>query len=275
VTGEKLSVSVITPTFNRKPTLERCIDSALALERYVKLEIIIVDDHSTDGTSEFINSTYQQKIEDGAIKLLRNDLNLGVTAAKNRGISAACNDWLIMLDSDDALLKENLQAIITEIMVMAESDILFFRCVDMASGELIGPAIGEGYSLSLESLVVDGTPGECLPVIKRESIAKYQYDDNLRGFEGLLYAAMLANGQKAWVSSVVARLYASVSDDQQLSASNNLRKRAHLMALGYSRMLKIVSGKVSIKARCVLFLKRLKYIWLAGLNNDFFTNPKK
>lgn len=95
------SVSVVIPTFNRLATLPRAIDSVRAQTRPAD-EIIIVDDGSTDGTSDWIAARHP------AIRLIRQE-NAGVSAARNRGIHAASSDWIALLDSDDAWMPEKLE----------------------------------------------------------------------------------------------------------------------------------------------------------------------
>lgn len=92
------SISVVIPTCNRAPLISRALDSVLAQTRPV-LEIIVVDDGSTDGSAELVRSHYPE------VKLLR-QANHGVSHARNTGIRAAAGDWIAFLDSDDAWLPE-------------------------------------------------------------------------------------------------------------------------------------------------------------------------
>ena len=98
------SFSAIIPTFNRRDTIERALDSALA-QSYPANEIIVVDDGSTDDTSELLRE-YGSKIR---LKTFSN--NGGQAKARNWGIQHAGCDHLAFLDSDDAWHKDFLAAI--------------------------------------------------------------------------------------------------------------------------------------------------------------------
>ncbi len=86
--------SVIIPAFNSSTTLARALDSVLNQE-YAALEVIVVDDASTDDTAAVI-SRYGSKVES-----IRQPVNQGVAAARNRGAAAATGEWLAFLDADD------------------------------------------------------------------------------------------------------------------------------------------------------------------------------
>ena len=89
------TVSVVIPTHNRRALLLRTIDCALAQEAS-DFEVLIVDDGSTDGTSDAI-----RLINDRRIRLLRNERPVGVAAARNMGAKAANGSWIALLDDDD------------------------------------------------------------------------------------------------------------------------------------------------------------------------------
>lgn len=99
-----MSISVVIPSYNRLHTLPRAIDSVLA-QTLSAHEIIVIDDGSTDGTTEFIKHHYTQHYP--VIKLITQK-NAGVSHARNRGISMASGDWIAFLDSDDIWFKHKL-----------------------------------------------------------------------------------------------------------------------------------------------------------------------
>ena len=104
---QRVLVSVIIPTYNRRHTLKRCLDSVLN-QTYRNFEIIIVDDCSTDGTMEFVETEYGS-IEDVSIVYVRNDENLGASASRNIGVSYASGEYIAFHDSDDEWYRDKLE----------------------------------------------------------------------------------------------------------------------------------------------------------------------
>ena len=97
-------VSAVIPTFNRAWALGRAVDSVLA-QAYEPLELIVVDDGSTDGTPELLAPLAAQ----GRLVLIRQP-NRGVSAARNAGLGAARGSLLAFLDSDDEWLPGKIEA---------------------------------------------------------------------------------------------------------------------------------------------------------------------
>lgn len=91
-------ISIIIPIYNMEMYLARCIDS-VCKQTYSNLEIILINDGSTDGTKG-ICEEYKRK--DKRIKLI-NQINKGLGAARNEGMKLASGDYFVFLDSDDYL----------------------------------------------------------------------------------------------------------------------------------------------------------------------------
>lgn len=102
--------SVIVPVYNREHTLREAIDSVFE-QTYRPIEIVIVDDGSTDATQQVISSLMQDAIKrDVAIKSFRTENN-GAGAARNFGIKHAQGKYIQFLDSDDLLHPERLELV--------------------------------------------------------------------------------------------------------------------------------------------------------------------
>jgi glycosyltransferase involved in cell wall biosynthesis len=97
-------VSVVVPTHDRREMLTLTLRTAL-WQQGVELEVVVVDDGSTDGTSESVT-----ELDDRRIRLLRNETPQGVSAARNRGIDAAQGNWIAFLDDDDVWAPNKLEA---------------------------------------------------------------------------------------------------------------------------------------------------------------------
>ena len=94
-------ISVIIPTYNRGWILREAIESVLAQD-YDKFELIVVDDGSTDDTADIL-AAYN------GITVLEQP-NLGVSAARNKGVSHSRGTYIAFLDSDDVWLPQKLAA---------------------------------------------------------------------------------------------------------------------------------------------------------------------
>ncbi len=90
----KYKISVVIPTLNRIKTLQRALDSVIN-QTYKPAEIIVVDNGSSDGTLKFLREQYPK------ITILTEN-KIGVSSARNKGIKKSINQWIALLDSDDA-----------------------------------------------------------------------------------------------------------------------------------------------------------------------------
>lgn len=91
-----IDVSVIIPTFNRRRDLPVALDSVFQ-QPNVRVECIVIDDCSEDGTVEYINDRYK----DQALVVIEKPRRSGAQASRNLGIAAAKGEFITFLDSDD------------------------------------------------------------------------------------------------------------------------------------------------------------------------------
>lgn len=95
---DRITISVIIPTYNSKAQLGRAIESVLRQSDPLE-EILVVDDGSTDGTDAMVGQCFPQ------VRYFR-QANQGVSVARNFGAQKALGDWLAFLDADDLWFPE-------------------------------------------------------------------------------------------------------------------------------------------------------------------------
>ena len=126
--NDGICATVIVPVYNVEKYLAECLDSILAqLEE--KVEVICVDDCSTDASYEILLA-YHQK--DSRVKIFQNEKNQGLSCTRNRGIALAKGEYLLFVDSDDVLpetaisdlyqeaKKEELDMLFCDVEIMSE-----------------------------------------------------------------------------------------------------------------------------------------------------------
>lgn len=103
------TVSIIIPVYNIKDYISSCINSILS-QTYTDLQIIIVDDGSTDGTTEICRSLAK---EDDRILFIRQE-NSGVSTARNAGLDNAKGKYVCFADGDDLLMNNAIESLVKD-----------------------------------------------------------------------------------------------------------------------------------------------------------------
>lgn len=96
-------VSVIIPLYNEEKYIKECLESVIN-QTYKNLEIIVVDDNSTDNSLKIV-----KEIKDKRIKVIKLKQNNGVANARNKGVEKATGDYICFLDSDDFWVKDKIK----------------------------------------------------------------------------------------------------------------------------------------------------------------------
>lgn len=121
-----MKVSVIIPVYNQEKLLKRAVDS-IPLDE--DLEVIIVNDGSTDNTRQVIESLIKHPKIRGYDMLV----NEGVANARNFGIEVAKGEYLLMLDADDWLFKDNFKKCLS---LLNGTDMVYFN-LEINNGSLM------------------------------------------------------------------------------------------------------------------------------------------
>ena len=102
-------LTVLTPTYNRCHTLPRLFKS-LCEQSHFDFEWLVVDDGSTDGTEQWLESCQLQDVRFPVRSIAQ--VNGGKHAALNAGVQAAQGDWVFIVDSDDLLTEDAVESVV-------------------------------------------------------------------------------------------------------------------------------------------------------------------
>ncbi len=118
------TLSIIILTCNQQSVLRRCLDSLLPSVHNINSEIIIVDNGSTDGTTEMLSAFFP------TIKVIVNPENLGVAMARNQGIKASTGKYILILDNDTIVNHEAIAGMLDYIQSHPEAGVVACRLLN-------------------------------------------------------------------------------------------------------------------------------------------------
>lgn len=161
-------VSVVIPAYNCARFLERAVTSALAQSEAGPLQIVIIDDGSTDGTPEVMADLARRHAQ---VETYANPKNSGPAATRNHGISRARGEWVALLDADDAFAPGRLARMIAlaeaeGLEVLADLPVLFDLAADCPAPEQLVAPGGVRRLEMADFLQPDPTSGLDLGLLK-------------------------------------------------------------------------------------------------------------
>ena len=168
-------VSVIIPSYNRAGILLKSVESVLN-QTYRNLELIIVDDGSTDNTTEVIATIKDERLK--CIHLLQ---NMGACAARNKGIDEANGEYIAFQDSDDIWYPDKLKLQMDYIR-KTSADMVYCGIKRRAenSVKVIPKHNRLGYEPSLESLLRNNEISTQTMLMRREVAESIKFDTSFR-----------------------------------------------------------------------------------------------
>ena len=171
--GKNALVSVIIPTYNREDSIEQSVRSVMN-QTYRNLEIIVVDDGSTDGTAIVVDRLTE---EDSRIRYIVNTSDIhGPSAARNFGINAALGKYIAFNDSDDQFREKKIQSQLQQLLD-DDADINF--CVKK-KGEALSPWKGfASKDITVETILHRCFSGTQSILGKADVIKSELFDENM------------------------------------------------------------------------------------------------
>jgi succinoglycan biosynthesis protein ExoO len=201
-------VSVIVPAYNTEVYIVRAIESALG-QTEKNIEVIVVDDGSTDATVEVARS-----IPDKRLKVLVNQKNIGVSSARNRALREAQGKWIAVLDSDDWYAPERLEKLL-QVAYVEDADLIADDLYFIQDGEKspqttfllkTGLQIDKIRQIDAITFVETDMPGQRVlslgltkPLVKRDFLVQHgiEYDETIEiGEDFAFYLKCLVSGAR-------------------------------------------------------------------------------
>lgn len=215
-------ISVIIPVYNMERYLSRAVDSVIS-QSYKNLEIILVDDGSTDRSPE-ICDMYGKT--DSRVKVIHKE-NGGLSSARNAGIDASSGEYISFVDSDD-FVNINFISMLFNSCIKEGTDIaicnykkVFFRGRDKACEKKSPTEIISGEEAALE--IVDLDAGTYIPawnkLYKREVFGDIRYPDGKYSEDFYISYKLLSNADK--VSIIDEKLYGYVQRKESIIHSRD------------------------------------------------------
>lgn len=177
-------LSVVVPVYNVRPYLRECLES-IAAQEFRDLEVILVDDGSTDGSLELARKLARRH---KGWHVLQSDRR-GPGGARNRGVEAARGEFLAFLDSDD-LLPPHAYALLMSTLAESGSDFVVGSLVRFVEGERIEPPwIRKAHARRRLGITLDELPDILVNVFPWNKVFRRSFYDaaGLRWAEGIRY----------------------------------------------------------------------------------------
>lgn len=233
-------VSVVIPTHNRRELLRSALESVYK-QTYSRFEVIVVDDCSTDGTTELL----RQEAEQGRLRFHRNAKSLGGAGSRNVGIGLAKGELVAFLDDDDEWLPEKLAQ---QVPLFSDPEVGLVYC----GVELVFPELGIRYDTNprvrgycFEEMIIENRVGGTCGVMLRADVfdshrfdpempARQDYDLWLRVSRGWKIDGVQAPLLRAY-SRNIKRITSDISNYERAVEAINLKHQDYIARLPEGR----------------------------------------
>lgn len=204
----KDKISVIIPTYNRAKLIKKSINSILN-QTYDNIEVIVVDDCSTDNTEEVI-----KKIKDDRIRYIKLKKNSGACAARNAGIKVATGKYINFNDSDDEYLPTKIETQYNN-LIKNNSDMDFCRImIHINNNEFPIPSEQNRKKILKKEYIDELINGNYIStptmLIKSKIIKKVLFDEQLPRFQDYdLVLRMIPGIKVSYTDEILINVYNS------------------------------------------------------------------
>lgn len=229
-------ISAVIPCFNTRDCVAGAVRSALA-QQDAAVEVVVVDDGSTDGTPEEVERVFAG---DPRVRVIRQPRNLGPSAARNVGFAAARGQWTALLDSDDSWRADRIDLLLRhadKADFIADNQMAYDAVAGMETGPVYRGLSDRFLTLSdflLPTAADRHDFGYLKPIVRTDFLRRHAiaYREDVRAGEDLLFnLAILAAGGRVFYVDMPLYIYATPVGAISRSASPHSRSTADMRPL--------------------------------------------
>lgn len=193
-----MKLSIVTPVYNRKDCIIRCLESVSTQNKEIEIEHWIVDDGSIDNTFALIE---EYGINHSHLKIHRFPQNRGVNAARNFAIAQSTGEFILFLDSDDILTNSAISIIKDTIsehpnymhyLFAVDAREAYYKTKDMLKGD--------SCILEYKNWIQGDADGDFAHVINRNMLVKYPFDEKIRIYEDTVLFKLYKHSKQQYFS---------------------------------------------------------------------------
>ena len=226
-------ISVIIPGYNIQNYVEKCLQS-IKNQTYQNIEVILVDDGSTDRTGEIFDEFAKIDVRFKCI----HQVNKGVSAARNLGLKVSKGEWICFVDGDDYLDINTFNDIMSVIANDKDIDAVMFEYCTVYSNDLIcGHALKGEYGIITNdqamSNIYNCMPFSCAKLYRRDLLGNIEYKTEIYRGEDTIFAVEVFRRAKKIYSTNKAYYYYVQTDGSAVRGGINERQLTGIEAFNW------------------------------------------
>lgn len=250
-------ISVVIPVYNREKTILRALNSVL-MQTYSNIEVIVVDDGSTDSTAQIVSSCADERV-----RLICLSGNQGANRARNRGITEAKGEYIAFQDSDDEWLTDKLEK---QLAYMFRTDTKAAYCPYILYDGDKACIVPDNYMNQdiceknvAEALKKGNVVGTPTLIIKRELFSKTGlFDEDMKKLQDYEFVIRLVKNERlGYMKEPLVKAY---------RMEQSITSDTHLILEAYAKILEKHSDFVDIKTVLHIYLKYAETLWNGRIN---------
>lgn len=218
--SSSIKVSVIIPVYNGEQFLERCLDS-LSNQDYENIEIIIINDGSTDNT-EAICASYVQR--EPRAKVVNKD-NQGVSTARNLGLSLVTGDYIYFVDADDYVLSEGIEGMVQK-AIQSSADLIvaeYYAAHGENKTKVTVQTSHQPNDFLCSILLGDNHSALWNKLLKKDLLVGIEFPIDIRYMEDKVFMCQLLLTHQPKIERLETPVYVYWLGDHSVTGANDMR----------------------------------------------------